>query len=141
MNPNNSLAWLYKGVTHGFSGEVEQGVEAAERALRLSPLDPRRSYFESLAASCFLGAHRFDRSIELASSSLRANRLHASTLRVLAAAHWHSGRAEEAKRDVEQMLAVEPSFSLRRYRSKHPSAGQPVHELVADVLKACGAPR
>jgi adenylate cyclase len=141
MNPNDSLAWLYKGVTHGFRGEVEEGVEAAEHALRLSPLDPRRSYFESLAASCFLGAHRFDRTIELASSSLRANQLHASTLRVLAAAQWHSGRAEEAKRHVAQMLAVEPSFSLRRYRTMHPGAGQSVHELVADVLRACGAPR
>ena len=40
MNPSNSLAWLLKGVTHAFAFEGGAAAEAAERAVRLSPLDP-----------------------------------------------------------------------------------------------------
>ncbi len=140
VNPSDSLAWLLKGVTHAFCGEGQDAADAAERALRLSPLDPRRSYFESMAAGANLAAHRFERTIELATSSLRANSQHPSTLRALATGLWYSDRPEQARKCVEQMLALEPSFSVSRYRGSHPASGQPVIELVAEALAACGAP-
>ena len=55
-NPNDSLAWLLKGVTHAFTGEGGAAAVATRRALRLSPLDPRRSYFKSMAATAELAA-------------------------------------------------------------------------------------
>jgi TolB-like protein len=139
-NPNDSLAWLHKGVTHTFIGEGSKAAEAAELALRLSPLDPRRSYFESLAAGSQLMDGRYDRAIELASASLRANRLHASTLRVLATAQWHSGRHEDARQTVARIMALDPAFTIARYKRIHPAAGTPAAELVVTALLSAGVP-
>ena len=139
-NPNDSLAWLLKGVTHAFIGEGSKAAEAAELAMRLSPLDPRRSYFESLAAGSHLMDGRYDRAIELASASLRANQLHVSTLRVLAIAQWHSGRHEGARQTVARIMALDPAFTIERYKRTHPAAGKPIAELAVTALLAAGVP-
>ena len=106
VNHSDSLAWLLKGITHAFIDQPKQAVEAVERALKLSPIDPRRSYYEALAAGAFACTDQHERTIELAQSSLRANRLHASPLRALATAQWYSGR-EEAARDTVRRLIVD----------------------------------
>ena len=51
VNPNDSLAWLLKGTLHAFKGEGKTAMEHTQRALRLSPLDPLRYYYDSLAAT------------------------------------------------------------------------------------------
>ena len=58
INPNESLAWLLKGTLHAFKGEGEQAVYGTEHALRLSPLDPLRYFYDSLAATAALSAGR-----------------------------------------------------------------------------------
>ncbi|MBS0243248.1 MAG: hypothetical protein JSS20_13800, partial [Proteobacteria bacterium] len=80
VNPSDSLAWLLKAVAHSFSDGGAEAIEAAERALRLSPLDPRLSYYQSMSATAALSAGAYQRAVDLAESSLRANRLHISTL-------------------------------------------------------------
>ena len=150
-NPNNSLAWLLKGVTHAFTGEGGAAAVATRRALRLSPLDPRRSYFKSMAAtaelaagyaatSAKLAAGHYDIVIELAKRSLRANRLHASTLRTLAMAQWLSGRHEEARQTVTQLLAVEPAFRVSSYLANHPAMNSEFGRSAANALRLAGAP-
>ena len=49
-NPNESLAWLFRGILHGFAAEGEPAEQASARALMLSPVDPMRHYYDSLAA-------------------------------------------------------------------------------------------
>lgn len=71
VNSIDPMAWLWKGTMHAFKGEGDEAVEGVERAVRLSPLDPRRSYYDSLAATAYLSAEKFDRAIELARRSLR----------------------------------------------------------------------
>ena len=48
-NPSHALGWLYLGTVNAFKGEGEAAVDATRRAMELSPLDPQRYYFESLA--------------------------------------------------------------------------------------------
>jgi tetratricopeptide (TPR) repeat protein len=140
LNNSDSLAWLLKGVTHAFIDQPDKAVEAVERALKLSPLDPRRSYYEALAAGAMACTDHFDRTIELAQSSLRANRLHASPLRALATAQWYSGREEEARGSVRRLIELEPGFTVERYRRHHPAADSKYGRRIADALSRAGAP-
>ncbi|HEY8250437.1 MAG TPA: cyclic nucleotide-binding domain-containing protein, partial [Burkholderiales bacterium] len=39
-NPNEPLAWLWRGITHAWRGRGDEAVECTDRALSLSPLDP-----------------------------------------------------------------------------------------------------
>jgi tetratricopeptide (TPR) repeat protein len=107
INPNDSLAWLLKGVVHAFMDQGGTAATAAERALCLSPLDPRRSYYLSMAATAELAAGNYGRVIDHAKSSLRTNCLHASTLRSLAVAQWLSGDGGEARHTVAKLVNLE----------------------------------
>ena len=96
LNPNDAQAWLLRGTMHAFKGEGTLAVEATERALTLSPYDPHKHYYDSLAATAQLAARRYDKALELARRSYRANRAHTSTLRVMASAQWKLGQRKAA---------------------------------------------
>jgi class 3 adenylate cyclase/TolB-like protein len=139
-NPSDSLAWLLKGTLHAFKSEGEQAVACTQRALRLSPLDPQRYFYDSLAATAHLAAHRFERALQLAERSLNANRTHTSTLRAKAIAQQRLGRHDDARATMQELLKLEPSLTVERWRARSPAAGHEVGREWADALRAAGLP-
>lgn len=139
-NPNDSLAWLLKGTLHAFRDEGKEAVRHTRHAMKLSPLDPLKYYYESLASTAALSAGQWSRALSLAERSLRLNRTHASTLRALIVAQWQLGRHEQARKTVTELMRLCPTFRVSSYRSASPAAGFPVGEMVADTLLAAGVP-
>lgn len=139
-NPNDSLAWLLKGTLHAFRDEGKEAVRHTRHAMKLSPLDPLKYYYDSLAATAALSAGQWSRALSLAERSLRLNRTHASTLRALVVAQWQLGRHEQARKTVMELMRLTPAFRVSTYRSASPAAGFPVGEMVADSLRAAGVP-
>ena len=90
-NPNDSLAWLLKGTMHAFRDEGKEAVRHTRHALKLSPLDPLKYYFDALAAGAALSAGQYQTALRLSERSFRLNRTHASTLRVMITALCNLG--------------------------------------------------
>jgi TolB-like protein/Tfp pilus assembly protein PilF len=141
VNPNDSLAYLLRGTLCAFKGEGAQAMRDTQRALRLSPLDPHRYFYESLAATAALSAERYDRAIELAQRSLRSNRMHASTLRAMAMAQSLSGMTEAARATVAELLKIEPTLTVASYLELHPAADYETGKAWAEALGAAGVPK
>jgi adenylate cyclase len=139
-NPSDSLAWLLKGTTHAFMGEGQLAVDHTERARRLSPLDPHRYLYDSLAATAYLAANQYDQSLRLAQNSLKANRTHVSTLRAMAIAQWQLGLHEEARATVQEALSLDPSLSIKTYLERSPAAPYQTGREWAEALKQAGVP-
>lgn len=140
INPNDGLAWLLKGTLHAFKDEGAIAVEHTERSLKLSPLDPHRYFYDSLAATAALSAGQYQRAIDLATISLRANRTHTSTFRALAIAQWQLGLHSEARKTVSELMRLEPSLTVTRYRERHPSGGYETGRIWSSALEAAGVP-
>jgi len=140
VNPNESLAWLLTGTLNAFKGDGGAAFDASERALRLSPLDPIRYFYDSLAASAAVSAAQYERAIELALRSLRSNRTHTSTYRALAIAQAMSGKLEAASATVTSLLKLEPTFTVSKFRERSPSSEYPVGQAYANALKLAGLP-
>jgi adenylate cyclase len=70
-NPSHALGWLYLGTVNAFQGEGEAAVEATQSAIDLSPLDPQRYYFESLAGTALLAAQQYAEAERLALAKVR----------------------------------------------------------------------
>lgn len=140
INPSDSLAWLLKGMLLAFRGDGQEAVQHTERAMRLSPLDPLRYFYESLAASAAVAAGHYERAIELAQRSLRANRMHTSTLRALAIAQSFSGRLDDARRTVDELRAIEPTLTVRKYVERSPATPAGLGSKLGEALRLAGLP-
>ena len=138
---NNSLAWLLRGTLHAFMGHGTQAVTDTQRALMLAPLDPHRYFYESLAATACLAAHDYQGAHDLARRSLRANRTHTSTLRVLAAAQWALGQRNEARESAKVLLSLEPELTVSRWLARSPSAPFSTGKEWARLLEKIGVPK
>jgi class 3 adenylate cyclase len=141
VNPNDSLAYLLKGTLHAFQGDGAQAMRDTQRALRLSPLDPHRYFYDSLAATAALSAGRFDRAIELAQRSLRSNRMHTSTLRAMAISQQLAGRREDAQKTVADLMKIEPTLTIESYLKRHPAADYETGKIWARALGDAGVPK
>jgi adenylate cyclase len=139
-NPNDGLAWALKGTLHAFRGEGLPAVHGTRHALKLSPLDPLRYFYETLAATAELSACNYDDVIALAKRSLKGNRTHTSTWRSLAIAQAESGRLEDARRTVQELLKLDPDFTIARYRNWTPSIDFDTGRRWADALARAGVP-
>jgi tetratricopeptide (TPR) repeat protein len=139
-NPNDSLAWLLKGTMHAFMGQGHEAVDNTQRALRLSPLDPHRYYYESLAGTACLAAEDYEGALRYALSSIRANRTHTSTWRVATIAMWHLGRHDEAREVARTLLTLEPGLTIERYLARSPAATFDTGKIWSDALRQAGVP-
>lgn len=139
-NPSEPLAWLFSATRHAWLGRGAEADEAGERALRLSPIDPMKYFFDSLAATAALANSNFERSVALSQRSLKANCTHASTWRTLAIALVMLDRMDEARSAVQRLLAIEPGLTLGRFRERFPGRDGPLAEPFAEALKTAGVP-
>lgn len=139
-NPNDSLAWLLKGTLHAFRGEGVEALHDSRRALRLSPLDPIRYFYDSLAATAALAGGKPARAVELAERSLKANRRHTSTLRALAVGRWQMGDQSGARAAVAEMLRHEPELTVSRWKARSPSNAFAISDVWAEAFAGAGMP-
>lgn len=137
-NPNDALAWLHKGTSNAFMGNGKAAVEDTRRALEITPLDPNRYFFDSLSATAYLAAREYDSALDLAERSLRANRNKTSTLRAKLVAEWQLGHRSQAKKTSEELLRLEPDFSVDNWLKRSPSAQYAMGREWADVFRQAG---
>lgn len=140
VNPNDSLAWLLKGTLHAFRGEGKAAMTDTEKALMLSPLDPLRYFYDSLAATAALSAEDYIRASELAQRSLRANRTHTSAWRALTVAETYLGRSELATQAASELLRLEPRFTVRGFLNRSPSNWSTFGQKCAQAFRVAGVP-
>ena len=139
-NPNESLAWLLSGALHAFRDEPDAAVTAAEKARRLSPIDPFQYFYESISATALLSAGRYEEALAFADKSLLRHDRHVSTLRAKITALHYLGRAAEARTVAAEVLRRHPDFTVAGYLSEHPAAEHEVGRRAAAALRAAGIP-
>ncbi len=140
INPNDANARSLRGMLLAFQDRGEDGVRDTERALHLAPLDPHRFFYLVMAAGAWLTPNNFARSEELALASLRLNRTHTSTLRVLAVAQHSQGKTAEARETVSKLLKLQPDLRVSRWLKSSPSAEFNTGKIFAKALRDAGVP-
>jgi adenylate cyclase len=140
VNPNDALAWLFRGVTYAFQNEGEQALQASQTALTLSPLDPLRYYFEALTASSAIAAGNYAMAVDLCNAAIRRNHMHAHTYRALILAYWSSDQPELARQTAQQLLKLAPQTSVERFLGMSASADYAFGKNMANAMRASGIP-
>jgi adenylate cyclase len=140
LNPNEPLAWLYTGTLRAWQGRGAEAAHAARRALELAPIGTAQYYVQSLAGLALLCAGEHDDAIAVLRHSQRLNASHSSTYRALAMALTLSGRVEEARAVVRDLLVLEPGFTVKVFLQRYGGRAHPHAIELAAALAEAGVP-
>ena len=110
LNPNEAQAYFSLGMALRIAGRYEEAIVNIETALRLAPLNPLH-YVNNLAWSC-LGNKQYDKAILLWSETLERNPNYLFAYQGLTAAYEFSGNHQKACWAAENVMRVNPKFSI-----------------------------
>lgn len=138
-NPSEPMAWLFKSFASCMWGSGAASVTEAYMARSLSPVDPLRYFFDLLTANALVADRRHEQAIAYAERSLRANRHHVPTLRLLLTAQAEMGRIEEARETLGRLLAQAPGLTVTSYLAIGGS-DSPMRQRCARAMRLLGVP-
>jgi TolB-like protein len=139
LSSSNIFALLCSALVLSFMGRTEIAIERAERALRLSPFDSLNYLaYNALAISYFTTA-RYKQSHDATRRSIQLNPRFSVCRLFHTAALVGLGRNEEAKAEANQVLAMDPEFTISRF-SITVGFEPTVFTLLADAWRVAGLP-
>jgi TolB-like protein/class 3 adenylate cyclase len=115
LNPNSANAWMASGLVSCFRNRPDAAIEALQRAMRLSPLDPEGPGIKSGLAGAHLVAGRYEEALEWADRSLHEQPHFSPALRVKVVSLAQLGRIEEARRWLRTVLELQPGLTIAWY--------------------------
>jgi adenylate cyclase len=136
LNPNLYIAWANRGHVYGIAGLEEEAIRSFERAVRLSPVDPRLYHTLTGIGVALIELGRFDEAIVVGKKSLRQN-LYVATYRCLASAFAHLGRDAEAHDAAARVLEIDPAFTISAWIAR---GGRSNAKLLIEGLRKAGLP-
>jgi adenylate cyclase len=141
LNPNSADAWGAKGWVLILRNRSEPAIEAFQRAMRLSPLDPMTHYFASGIAFAYLYMKRFEEAVEWADRSFDQEPRYTPVLRVKVVACAQLGHIEEAHHCLKQVLELQPGLTIARLKEYPGMSITPqILDLFSDGFRKAGLP-
>jgi TolB-like protein/class 3 adenylate cyclase len=141
LNPSSAHAWLASGLLSYRQNRADPAVEAFERGMRLSPLDPLGYAFTGGLAAVHVMAGRYKEAVEWADRSLRELPRYESAIRNRLVACAHLDRIEEARDGLGQLLEITPGLTIARYRALYTITHPPeLIDLHVKGLRKAGLP-
>jgi len=113
LNPNGADAYALLGNWFTYTGKPEEGIKLIKKALRLNPIPPAMYLVFLASAHSALG--RYEDAIELFKQVLEHSPKNVFAHVGLTSNYIASGREEDARRQAEKLLELDPAFSLVRY--------------------------
>ena len=136
LNPNSFNTWNCRGQVYRIAGLPEEAIRSFERAIRMSPVDPRLHMTLTGIGIAFIELRRFDEAIVVGKKALR-QKLYVATYRCLASAFAHLGRDAEAHDAAARVLEIDPAFTISAFIDR---GGQSNAKLFIEGLRKAGLP-
>jgi adenylate cyclase len=137
LNPNSFAAWNARGQVYKVGGLPEEAVRSFERAMRVSPVDPRLHLTLGGMGAAFIELGRFDEAIVAGKKAQRQSPSYSPAYRCLASAFAHLGRDAEAREAVARLLEVDAAFTISGLIAR---GGQSNAKLLIEDLRKAGLP-
>jgi TolB-like protein/Tfp pilus assembly protein PilF len=131
------------GMAKAFIGRAEETESHVLEALRLSPRDTDAYIWMLIVGIAKVSLGRDEEAVVWLLRSIEANRNHPLSHFYLAAARAHLGRMSEAQAAAKSGLALNPTFTIRRFRAGA-FTDNPTYlsqrERVYDAMRKAGVP-
>ncbi|PBC19244.1 MULTISPECIES: adenylate/guanylate cyclase domain-containing protein [unclassified Mesorhizobium] len=136
LNPNFAEGHVILGEALYYSGRPEEALESFARAKTLNPYFPDvLLHFQALAA---FQLGRYEEAVDLLLQRLARNAVTDVSRALLAACYGHLSRFAEARAAWQEVLRLNPDYSLEYRRKVLPYKNPADFELVVDGLRKAG---
>jgi len=138
LNPNFAPAQGFYSLSLSYSGYSQKALQAAERALLLSPRDPFSAVYNGVAAYARFVGRNYKEAMNLSRESIRQRGDFVGAHRVLAAAAGMVGEAEVAAAAVQELRRAQPNVSLEWIASQIPIKSDADRQHYVEGLRRAG---
>jgi TolB-like protein/class 3 adenylate cyclase len=135
LDPNLATAQGDIGLAKIFVGRPEETEAHEKEALRLSPRDSFAWLWLHFAGAAKMTLGANEQAVELFRRSIEINRTNPLTHFFLAATLSNLGKLEEAQSEAKTGLALDPGFSVQRFRNGNENA-----TALLDGMRKAGVP-
>ena len=138
LNPNGAFNYSILGGIVSCMGRWEDGIVFAKKAIRRDPF-PRISYLSGLGRAYLMTA-QYDEAISTLKKALQINPDFLSSHIYLVACYSSLNRQQEAAAEVEEVLRINPKFSLNSYAESLPYKHKADIDRHVAALRKAGLP-
>ena len=138
LNPNGAESHVHFGFILILSDKTELAIKLIKRAFRLNPI-PLPHYYIMLAMA-YRNCEQYEKAIELSKKSLIEYPDLLSQYLTLAASYSSLNRIDEANKAVDEILRLNPNFSLEYYSAMLPYKNKDTTETFVESLRKAGLP-
>jgi adenylate cyclase len=136
LEPNSAVAvFLYAKILE-FSDRPQEALPLCEEAMRLQPI-PTNNLLR-IYATILRSAGRYEEGIPLLKRAIDQESDDLLSHIVLTECYWLSGRKEEARSEVAEVLRINPKFSLERYEKTRPDKNRVKVKMRINALRKAG---
>jgi hypothetical protein len=134
--PSCTGAYAVKANILNYLGRSTEAIKLAKSAIRLTPA--HFSLYPAILASAYYGSHRNEEAIAVSKEVLKRDSDNLDALLVLAGAKAAMSHIEEAHRVAQEILRVNPEFSLEEYAQSQPYKEPQNLDRVITMLRKSG---
>lgn len=127
------LAWILH-----FAGRPTEGLASMERAVRLNPRIP--AVYRLVRGALYYSMSEFDQALADFEAAAEISPSYQLLRTWLAAAYAGAGRLEEAQWEAQEILALDPTFSIKRVEQAFPIRDPDYRERFVNDLRRAGLP-
>ena len=120
LNPALALAWHFSGMTHAYSGRLDEAYRCVSHCRDLAPGDPHAFFAEGALGIVHLLRHDHEAAAVTGRHVTERHPQFTSGYKSYLAALGHLGQRSEANSVLRRLRLLEPRFSLQRFHSTAP---------------------
>ena len=138
LNPNLAYVWALNAATYAYVGDWEMALKRLERYRELAPFDPYYGFFETIYAIAHMIEGDYEQVITVGRRVIKANPEFTAGYKPVIAALALLGRIDEARPHVEQLLDLEPDFTIAHFREVYPLKNDNDRDRYCEGLRLAG---
>ncbi|HVL70577.1 MAG TPA: adenylate/guanylate cyclase domain-containing protein [Beijerinckiaceae bacterium] len=140
LNINYAEGWMRSSMVRVYANELEEAIVHADRAMELSPVDPKLYHPLCAQGYAHFFSRRYEAACDAARRALMGTQKPEMAYRILIASLMASERHEEAGAAVAEFRRQFPTFRISTWRSRSKFTADPRFEPMAAALREAGLP-
>jgi len=138
LNANSAAALTYRALSLAIQGKSEPAIEDANRALRLSPLDPANYLPHTAIVIARIGLRDYDEAVNQARHVIEINPRYPMGYAWLIVAECARGNAAEAERQLKRLAEILPGFEPANLARLFDVFPNPLRANLVGILQNAG---